>query len=119
MSKYVMLSLIDAGMVKEMKPILDYADYYEYVREIHRDPRPGTISDGLMDILDVTYDNEQDFHVLTPELIERIIKGLEERQGEWTEGIQYKSKRLISALQEQHDTFAFESGDSLLLSWSD
>lgn len=119
MAHYVELSLIDDDYVKEMKPILEYGEHADHVREIFRQPRIGDISDALMEILDVTYDEEMDFHVLSPELIDRIVAGLEERIGEWSDPIQFKGNKLIDALKEQRDTFAFEGDDSLLLSWTD
>lgn len=119
MPHYAKLSLIDDEMVKELNPILDYCDYYCYTRDIFSVSRIEYICDALMEILDVNYDNEMDFHVLNPELIDRIISGLEERQGMWSDGLQLKSKRLIDGLKEHRNTFAFEGGDSLLLSWAD
>jgi hypothetical protein len=119
MAKYVQLSLIDSDHVNELSPVLSYDEHADYVREIFRDPRIGELCDGLMEILDADYDIEEDFHVLSTELIDRIVDGLEERVGEWSDDAQYKTRRLIDQLKEQRDTFAFDSSDSLLLSWSD
>jgi len=119
MAKYVKLSVIDDELITELKPILDVSEYEYAANEIYRDPRIGEMCDALMEILDVDYDEEENFHVLSPELIDRIVAGLEERQGEWGEGIQFKSGRLIEALKEQRDTFAFEAGQTLVISWAD
>lgn len=119
MAKYVKLSVIDNDFIQELKPILDVNEYDYAAQEIYRDPRIGEMCDALMEIMGVGYDEEENFHVLNPELIDRIIAELEERQGEWIEGIQFKVSRLIEALKEQRDTFAFESGQTLVISWAD
>lgn len=119
MAKYVKLSIIEDELIKELKPILDVGEYEYAAHEVYRDPRVADIVDALMEIFDVDYDEEENFHVLSPEVIERIIAGLEERQGEWSEGMQFKSNRLIEALKEQCDTFAFEAGQTLVISWAD
>lgn len=119
MTKYIKLSVINDELIKELKPILDVGEYEYAAHGIYYDKRIGEISDALMEVFDVDYDEEENFHVLGPELIDRVIAGLEERIGEWNEPINQKANNLIGQLKEQRDTFAFEAGQTLVLSWAD
>lgn len=119
MSRHVTLSLIDDDLIDEMNPILEYAEYDESVRELFSVPRVTELCDTLMEISGTDYDQEGDFHVLTPERVNEIIEQIELRLPEWNEHIQFKTNKFLTALKEQRDSFEFDGNDTLLLSWSD
>lgn len=119
MSKFIQLNKFDKDDVKfpESK-IFEYGEN-EWAATLCFDlPRADHVVDVLMVALEVNWDQELNHHVLSEELIGKLIDAIKLEMPQWTEAEKYKANLLLSELEDQLVSFDFEDDYLLTINWS-